>query len=333
MRIFFCINTMGYGGAERVVSILSNELSRDNEVTIFTLGSNESYYEINKTVTCKSLSKRNNKHWGGKVLKIYRSIRVLRKEVKNGKYDLGISFLPEASFVMLLSRLSCKKIVSVRNDPNREYSNVIYRFLMKSLYKKADGMVVQTPDAKSFFRKEVKLDSRIILNPVDASVTKFCSHDDQMSKKEIVSVGRLCSQKNFPLLISAFASICAEIPDYKLKIYGDGPERFSIEQLILHYGISDKVELCGAKKDLFNYLSGSTLFVLPSDYEGMPNALIEAMVLGLPVISTDCPCGGPKYLIKNMKNGILTPVADAERLSKNILLLVKNKRIRGTGHV
>lgn len=327
MKIFFCINTMGHGGAERVVSILANELSKDNEVTIFTLGSNESYYEIKKTVACRSLSKRKNKHWGGKVLKICRSIRNLRKEMKSGQYDLGISFLPEASFVMLLSKLNCKRIISVRNDPNREYNNVIYRFLMKNLYRKADGLVVQTPDVESFFRKEIGLDSRIILNPVDSSVVKYRDYDGGERKKEIASVGRLCPQKNFPLLINAFALVCDEIPGYKLKIYGDGPERFNIERIISYYGISDRVELCGARKDLFKHLSRSTLFILPSDYEGMPNALIEAMALGIPVISTDCPCGGPRYLIKNMKNGILTPVGDVERLGENIVFLIKNKRI------
>lgn len=120
--------------------------------------------------------------------------------------------------------------------------------------------------------------------------------------------------ENHALLIKAFAGITAKYPAYKLVIYGDGPLRKDLELLASNLGIADKVSFPGYTTEIRKKIERSSLFVLSSDFEGMPNALMEAMALGVPCISTDCKGGGARFLIKNGTNGLLTPIGDVEAL-------------------
>jgi glycosyltransferase involved in cell wall biosynthesis len=148
-----------------------------------------------------------------------------------------------------------------------------------------------------------------------------------LRKKKIVSAGRLTSQKNFALLIEGFAKIANKHPDYKLVIYGDGPQKGKLQRLTKDLGISEKVEFPGYVNDFGDYIIDASLFVMSSNFEGMPNALMEAMALGLPCISTDCPSGGPKFLIKNGINGFLIPVGDVDKLANIIDLVLSDKKL------
>ena len=131
-------------------------------------------------------------------------------------------------------------------------------------------------------------------------------------------------QKNHRLLLEAFLRIHDEIPDYKLIIYGEGPERAHLESFIEENNMESYVQLPGSTQDIIEKIKRSCLFVLPSDFEGMPNALMEAMSVGLPCISTDCPCGGPAALINSGINGILIPLGDTEELVKQIRIVTKD---------
>ena len=146
-------------------------------------------------------------------------------------------------------------------------------------------------------------------------------------KKEIVAVGRLHWQKNYPLLIDAFSEISKKYKDYKLTIYGEGEERKRLQEIINNKKLTKRITLAGNVSDIKKYISSSKLFVMTSDFEGMPNSLIEAMVLGLPVISTDCPCGGPKELIENNKNGILIKVGNKDELINAIDKVLSNEKM------
>ena len=139
-----------------------------------------------------------------------------------------------------------------------------------------------------------------------------------------MSVGRLNKQKNYPLLLRSFKDLHSEYAEYKLVIYGDGPERQSLEALIKDLGLSEVVLLPGAINNVPEVIYNASLFVLPSDFEGMPNALMEAMALGLPCISTDCPCGGARELIENDKNGLLVPVGDEKSIVSAIRFMLNN---------
>ena len=138
-------------------------------------------------------------------------------------------------------------------------------------------------------------------------------------------MGRLEKEKNFPLLIHAFSKFLLKHPDYKLIIYGDGSLRSDLHKLAEQMLPEGTYELPGISNQILNKINGASMFVLSSDYEGMPNVLIEAMSLGIPVISTNCPSGGPEMLIDNTVNGILIPVADVEALFNAMCMIVENE--------
>tara|TARA_Y100001960_G_scaffold292980_1_gene335610 strand:- start:258 stop:908 length:651 start_codon:yes stop_codon:yes gene_type:complete len=145
--------------------------------------------------------------------------------------------------------------------------------------------------------------------------------------RTIVAIGRLKKLKGFDLLISAFAKVSTDFPDWRVKIYGDGPEGESLQHQIKALHLTDKIEMCGPTQKVHNALSKAGIFVLTSYYEGMPNALIEAMSTGAPCISTDCP-HGPNELIRSGYNGILTPVGQVAPLSEALRNLMATPKMR-----
>ena len=206
-----------------------------------------------------------------------------------------------------------------------EYSNFLMRKIVCHLYKKADGFVFQTEDAKKYFDGIIKCESKIIPNPINPKFIK--EPYSKTRKKNIVTVGRLEEQKNHELLIDAYKEVVKDFPEYKLLIYGDGSKREKLESIIKDNKLEKNVILMGKKDDIENEIYDASLFVLSSDYEGMPNALMEAMALGLPSISTDCPCGGSKMLINNEENGILVKTGDKKDMAKAINRLIENKEL------
>lgn len=324
MKILFCISSMGKGGAERVISILSNNLIKKNEVTILVNTNRNVAYSLNNKINIISLDK---KYYKNNMVRNINRILVTKKVLKQKKPDIIVSFLPMPSFRILIANKKIKIpiIISDRNDPNQEYKSKITNKLMKWLYPKADGFVFQTNEQKKYFDEKIQQKSTVIFNPIkDEFLVK---QDINIEDKEdtIINVGRLVPQKNQKMLINVFSKISEKYPTYKLKIFGEGPLKDELQKQINELKINDKVLLCGVTNKIKEELEKSKIFVLSSDYEGMPNALIEAMAVGCAVISTDCPCGGPRELIKNMENGILVPVAGEEKLKESIERLIENE--------
>ena len=191
-------------------------------------------------------------------------------------------------------------------------------------YPFAKGIIFQTQMAKSFFPEYIQKKGFVLQNPVDSS--RIPNPYIGKRKKVFAAVGRLEPQKNFPMLIKAFSEFHKEEKDYKLVIYGEGRERINIENLIKELHLENFVSLPGRNKDVLNCINDCAAFILSSDYEGMPNALIEAMCMGMPVISTDCPSGGPKEIIENEKNGLLIPVNDAQRMVQAMFNIIEDDR-------
>ena len=137
----------------------------------------------------------------------------------------------------------------------------------------------------------------------------------RQSHGNLITVGRLSPQKNHALLIRAYAQIAEKHPDRQLLLYGKGELQAALSQLICRLGMTEHICLQGATDDVAGALSEAGVFVLSSDYEGMPNCLMEALAAGVPSISTDCPCGGPRALIRHEQNGLLVPVGDEAALA------------------
>ena len=321
------VNTsLGRGGSERVTVILSeylNKIGVDTEVVTIYKEDNE--YTLSNSVKRNILlnDKENRKN---KLLKILISIKKLRDVIKEKNIDtLIVMDLPLFTYsIPSTFFLKTKVIVSERNDPASYSGSKMIKIVSRFLMRFADGFVFQTNDAKNFYSKFLKGRGTVIYNPLESSNLP----DVYNGKKEkiIVSMGRLYPQKNQKILIEAFANIANKIPDYKLIIYGEGPLRNEFESQIEHLNLKDRIILPGNFLDVHERIKKASLFVMTSDFEGMPNALIEAMAMGLPCISTDCPCGGPRELIIDGENGILVPVNDTLSLQESILKVLSDEK-------
>lgn len=322
MRILFYINTLNTGGAERVMANLANQFAKDNDVIFVTSKKTEKEYELSQQVERYVLDKDNV--ISGRIIQNVNRICNLRRIIKEKKPDIVVSFMAEANFRSIIASigLSCKTLVSVRNEPRREYAGKLGYIVGKFILPFADGCVFQTEDAKKWFSKRLRNKSRIIFNAVkeDFYATERC-----IKKGRIVTCGRLEAQKNHIMLIRAIKQLESKEKNYELHIYGDGKLKKEIENEINELRLSKKIKLMGVTKDVCKVLSEADLFVMSSDYEGMPNALLEAMAVGVPVIATDCPCGGPKMILGNNDNGLLVKVGDVEEMAEAIWSLLSDE--------
>ena len=128
-------------------------------------------------------------------------------------------------------------------------------------------------------------------------------------------------------MINSFHEFIKIYPDAKLFIYGEGALKNELQNIICCNGEEHSIFLQGSSNCIPDVLSHAKAFILTSNYEGMPNGLLEAMSVGLPCISTDCPCGGPRTIIKNGINGILIPVGDKEALVRALCMIEEDSEI------
>ncbi len=331
MKCIFVIPRMGGGGAERVVSLLANALAeKDNEVTVFTLVGGDSFYELNTKIHFESIGVSVNRKnlltatWS-KIKFFPKSFFAIYKKLRSEDYDVVVSMLTECDLLVgccKLFGLRFRHVCSERNDPTRR--NAVYLKLLKWVYRHASLFVCQGKQVYDFYDTVPQNIKKVIPNPINGSVLpeRVDGH-----KRRIVAVGRLNKQKNFPLLINSFSDLGGELSDYRLDIYGEGPEREFLQSRIDALGLTEKITLCGAKKDVQQLIADADLFVMSSDYEGFPNALLEAMAIGLPVISTDFPTGIARELIGE-ENGIVVPVNDGAALAAAMDALLKDDEAR-----
>lgn len=322
---FACLldENKGFGGAERSIVNLANWIAdnTDNSVILESVVGNGGAYKISKnvifhghpTLCSSSVSLRY------KMMIHYKIARNVVSAIKNVKPDVVVGFWVHTLFYAIpwIIGRNVKVIYSLRNDPNSSNYGFISKVMRWLVVRYADGIVFQTNQAKKFFSKKVQVKAIVIPNPTYIKKGEF--QIPPIRTNRIVNVGRLELQKNQKMLIKAFAKVKKNYPDMYLEIYGDGSLKEELQIFINELGLNESVFLMGSYKDIFYRINDAKLFVLSSDFEGMPNALIEAMSLGIPSISTDCPCGGPDMLIQNGSNGYLVPVGDVDALAEKII--------------
>lgn len=324
---FIISHNLNDGGAERVIANLSNHLIRNNyDVSIITPCEDAKDYFVNAQINRyyyddEKIQKRN------RILRVWLRIKYVREVCRTNHIDVLIAFLPGAINYACLAtrRIPTKLIVSERNDPSRTYPNIFKRLIGNIEFLMSDYAVFQTEDAQSWFAKGVQKKSTIISNLVADEFYHVQREGRQY--KRIITCGRLTAQKNQKLLVSAFALVHNQFPDWQLHIYGEGELHNELQQQIDSLQMQGAIKICGSVIDVPNVLRTADIFVLCSDYEGAPNALMEAMAAGVPCISTDCPCGGPKYLFQENKNGLLVPLQNTQALASAIVRIIKDDNL------
>ncbi|MBR5079023.1 MAG: glycosyltransferase [Victivallales bacterium] len=319
-KYLFFIGVLLNGGAERVVSILVNKMIKSNKnIELLIYYKSKYFYVIDDKVKITIVEEETGTR------NILKNIIWVRNYIKNNA-DVIISFMAAFNMFILIATLGLSKkvIVADRSDPYRIPSNFVIRLLRNILYRFADGVVLQTKHNQDYFSKNIQQKSIVIYNPVD--IDKIAQIQLNDFKDDIISVGRLIPVKNQKLLLEVFAEIHKQYPNYSLIIYGEGEEREKLQSLSHALGIESNFFLPGNKKDIFNCMANAKLFVLSSNYEGMPNALLEAMCLGLPVISTKV--SGATDLIENGVNGILVDCNNKIELTNAIIKMIKDNDFR-----
>lgn len=321
MEIVFVINQMGgvgCGGADRVVSILANELvKKNNRVSIISLidnGINDRPLvpEVSVIYLPKNSIRNKKVH---DVNRIKDSIVLISKEMKRRPNAIFISFVNWASMCTLIARHNKKVpvVISERTDPRSEPHSSMLRKFRDYLYGKADRIVFQTSDARDYFSDEIKKKSQIIPNPIKAGLP-VCNYSAR--KNEVIAVGRLEEQKNYPLLFQAFSEFLKFHKDYVLRIYGQGKLKTHLEDECKKLGVSQSVIMEGFNPNVCDLIADGSMYVISSNFEGMSNSMLEALAIGVPVIATDCPVHAARDLIESYKNGIVVPVNDKKALSE-----------------
>lgn len=330
-KIVFHLNCLEQGGAERVVTTLANYFADGRyEVVIATEWTADNEFEIDERIrrVHVGLTEKQERASGG--MKFLYRVLNLRSFLKKERPDVVIAFAKKANYRALMATRLTKipVVVSVRTNPYLHYTEKSDRLLIPLLYSKAAGNVFQTEGAKQFFSSRIQKKSRIILNPVNDKYLGVPKPERR--RRAVVQSGRLVDFKNQLMLIDAFCRVHQKHSDYVLEIYGgdshDGTREL-LEESIAGHEASSYVFLMGASDRLEVQLADAALFAFSSDWEGLPNALMEAMALGLPVVATDCPCGGPRTLIRDGENGLLVPIRDAAAMEAGINRLIEDREL------
>jgi len=316
-KIMFYISSLAKAGAQRVIINLTESLlKKGHQVTIVTTAKAENEYELPKGAKRIISDIEEKEITSNRIKNLKKRFYKLRNIWKNEKPDVIVSFIGKNNFMAILTALGLKipVVVSVRGEPMEEYYSSGLRFLAKYLFRKADGIILQTEDSKTFFPKKTTKKAVVLPNPLNPEFMKDLYEGEK--EKKIVMVGRIDSNKNQKMVIDAFAPIAHKYPDYKLEIWGDGEDYDSLKDYISSIKLEKQISMPGATRDVKEKIEKAGVYILSSNTEGMPNSLMEAMALGLCCISTDCPCGGPKILIQDGVNGLLTPVKDVDAMTK-----------------
>lgn len=333
VKCLFVIPRMGNGGAERVLATLANELTKqDYEIKIITLTSDESFYkledgveiigagyEISKNKLIRNLDMFNNG---------VRSLFYINRNIKEWQPQIVISFLTHTNILSLIIKFfhpKMKLIISERCEP--WVRNFPTRIITKYFYPFSDVIVCQSKMVSEFFPRHAKGKIRVIQNPIN--MESISNEIIAVRRKTIIGVGRLFEQKNFSLLIDCFNDIKDDFPEHKLEIYGEGHLRDKLQQQINDLELADRAFLMGVKSNVMKYVSDAELYVMSSNFEGFPNALVEAMASGMPVISTDFSTGVARELIKE-DNGIIIPVGDRNSMTQAMRKILSNTELRKT---
>ena len=330
-HIVLVTGSLQCGGAERVLADMANYWARrGSRVTFATWSGPEvaDFFQLDPRVRREWL----NVPMPGTSLRhqlqaSFRRVRRLRGLLKETRPAAVLSFIHTSNLLSILAALGLgtRIVVSERMQPAVDPTlSRFWKLLRRLLYRWSDVVVAQSSDAARWITENCGKDAVVIPNALRPLPLLECERQPL-----ILAVGRLTHQKGFDLLLRAFAGIAPEFEDWRVAIAGDGRERENLVRLRNELQISERVELVGQVSDIENWMSRAGLVVQPSRFEGFPNAVLESMGMGAPVIAADCP-SGPSDLIEDGVNGRLVPVEDVATLGKVMAELMSQRALRDT---
>lgn len=315
-KIVFVIPNMTGGGTERVISLLSGEyVKRGFQVAVMQFAGYRHAYELDGRVedfAVAEQSKGNPFIWGRRIL-------AMRRYFKKNPDCHIFAFCVMGAVFSVIATMGMKRrlLVAERNSP--ESCNV--KKLRNWAYRHADVITFQTQDGISYFPQDIAKKAAVIPNPIDAELpARFAGE----RAKKIVTVGRLHSQKNQALLLEAFSDFKKRCTGYTLHIYGEGELEETLKHLAGELGLEKDVIWHGFSNRVKEEIVDSRMFVLSSDFEGISNSMLEALAMGIPTISTDCPIGGARVYIEEGASGLLVPVGDRRALAEAMVRVAED---------
>ena len=321
MKITFVTLKMSDGGAERVISVLASALAyRGNDVSILKYMATDGEYDVCADVFQYALFDTSD------AMSIPRMTRIrhIREFLVDHPCDVVVPFLDAMvgdTFVASIG-LKNKVIATVRNNPDMTIG--ISPRVKDMVFGLCDGVFLQTESQRRFFSKRTQKKSFVISNPVDETVV---ARGEERSYRDgaslIVACGRCTEQKNYTMLIDAMCLVHEKHPELTLDIYGVGNLEQDLRNQIDKKQATDFIHMMGRTSDIASVLLSADIYAMSSDYEGLPNSLLEAMTVGVPCVSTDCQTG-PSDLLGASERGYLAKVGDATDMADKINYICDN---------
>ncbi|MDR5725834.1 MAG: glycosyltransferase [Terriglobia bacterium] len=333
MHICLVISSLAAGGAERVVATLASTWvgqSDGIQVSVVTGDSgNEPAYALASSVKHIALNLQSSSVGILSALRAtkYR-IRALRSALTDLKPDCVVAFMDEMAVLVSVASLGTNVpvIAALRSDPRGPHLNSIWRWMRRPFFQYGcAAVVVQTGSA---YRIAQMLFPRAPLYIIPNPLPQLPQPPPMSERRRlVVSVGRLVSTKGLDDLITAFSRSLGPMENWRLHIYGEGPERTRLEQQIKSLGVGNAVQLMGTTDKIFDHLAEASVFAFASRTEGFPNGLFEAAAMGCACVSTDCEFG-PRDILGEHMRGLLVPTNDIGALTNAINQLIGNLRLR-----
>lgn len=314
LRIAIVASCQIGGGAEKVARLIANSFVKyGHSVMYISACASKDGGDIDQNIVCKNI----RQIWPRSVTRNF----LILNETRKFKVDCIISFLIKET--LLAEFCGMPVITSLRFDPNSSYEKKWLRIA----FSRSKHTVFQTVSAKKYFTGKIFKNGVIIPNPLEDDLPYW---NNDVCQKKVIAVGRLCPEKNFELLISSFVLFHDIHPDYTLHIYGEGFLKDDLDKQIRSSGAEDYIKLEGFSEKIPELMLESIMFCQTSNREGLSNAMLEALAIGIPTICTDCPIGGAKEYIKNGVNGYLIPMGGKDELVRVMCAIVESGELRCT---
>jgi glycosyltransferase involved in cell wall biosynthesis len=329
-RILLITSTLAPGGAERVMATMANYWAeRGKQVSLLTIASTrDDFYALHPAVERVALDLLwDSDHMLDTLISNCKRLARIRREVVRRKPQVVLSFIDQTNVRVLAALLWTRApiIVSERTDPRHHMISKSWRALRRLLYRRAKRVIVQTVSVQAWASRFVSAKKiEVIPNPVRN--LPFAERNGK-EQRTILGIGRLIADKGFDLLLHAFALSGLQHHGWRLTLLGEGSEREGLGAVAKQLGIGDVLNMPGIVRSPESYMAQSDIFVLTSRYEGFPNALLEAMAMGMAVVSVDCE-SGPREIIRNGIDGLLVGPQNAEEVARAIRQLADDRELR-----